>query len=136
MFNATLKLFKTSFIFLILCFFSSCYYLYPHDNPLPDSYFQNNKSQQKPANQQYQSNYSNQNTSQNQYYVPANQGNYQQQYGYQPVYYPYQYYQGGSIIYTNPYVIPQPVLQQMPQIQDQDQYYKIPNNSQFFDTNR
>ena len=144
MFSTAVKIFKTSLLFMLPCLICSCYYLYPHDDPLPDSYFQNsNNNQQQPVNQQYQSTYSNQNpVPPNKYYVPANQVNYQQQYGYQPVYapqpvyYPYQYYQGGSTIYTNPYVIPQPVLQQMPQIQDQDQYYKIPNNSQFFDTNR
>ncbi len=144
MFSTALKIFKTSLLFLWLCLLCGCYYLYPHDEPLPDSYFQNNnknQNYQQPTAQQYKAPYQS-NPTPNQYYVPANQVNYQQQYGYQPVYapqpvyYPYQYYQGGSTIYTNPYVIPQPVLQQMPQIQDQDQYYKIPNNTQFFDTNR
>ena len=138
MFSTAIKIFKTSLLFVWLCLICGCYYLYPHDDPLPDSYFKNNnKSQQQPEHQQHhQPAYPNQNPVPNQYYVPANQLNYQQQYGYQPVYYPYQYYQGGSIIYTNPYIIPQPVLQRMPQIQDQDQYYKIPNSAQYFDTNR
>ena len=137
MFSTAIKIFKTSLLFVWLCLICGCYYLYPHDDPLPDSYFKNNnKSQQQPEQQQHQPAYPNQNPVPNQYYVPANQVNYQQQYGYQPVYYPYHYYQGGSTIYTNPYVIPQPVLQRMPQIQDQDQYYKIPNSAQYFDTNR
>ncbi len=144
MFSTVVKIFKTSLFCVLAGLMCGCYYLYPHDDPLPDSYFRNNNTSQKqPENQQYQHPvYSNQNPPQNQnpapnqYYIPANQMNYQQQYGYQPVYYPYQYYQGGSTIYTNPYIIPQPILQRMPQIQDQDQYYKIPNSTQYFDTNR
>jgi hypothetical protein len=148
--NVAIKIFKILPFLFLLSLFSACYHLYPHDEPLPDSYFKDdNKINQNHTNQNqiyhnqpYQKNYQQPNTTPVQYYIPANQLNYHQQYGQQPIYiqqhpnyYPYPYYQGGSAIYSNPYIIPQPVLQQMPQIQDQDQYYKIPNNSQYLDTN-
>lgn len=145
MLNAVIKIFKTTIFLFSLCFLSACYYLYPHDTPLPDSYFKNDQPTQnyQVPKQQYQQTYQQPNPAPNQYYIPANQVNYQQQYGYQPmhapqpIYYPYHYYQGGSSVYNNPYIIPQPILQQAPQIQDQDQYYKIPSKTQYLeDTNR